>query len=188
MNLKRQQACRALMAGKLLAYPTEAVYGLGCLASDEQALKKLRQVKKRAAHKGFIVLVHSLEQLQHHFPQLKLTPAQIETLRSPQAHPTTWVIPVSTGFSVHQTLLLGSNRSLAIRISEHPTVQALCQKAGPLVSTSANKAGERPAQDMLRLRKTFGKRIDFYLNEKTGNAKSPSQIIDLASGEILRSA
>ena len=188
MNVKIIKASRALKENKLLAYPTEAVFGLGCLASSTQAIKNLRQVKNRAPHKGFIVLCSSVEQLNRCFPSLNLNSAQLQKISSQQNHPTTWIVPARTTLGKHRALLCGANKTVAIRISNHPSVKALCESAGPVLSSSANMPGSKPAKELLKVRKIFRNNIDHYLNEALGEANSPSQIIDLISGEILRSA
>ena len=188
MAYSLQKTIETLKAGGLIAYPTEAVYGLGCLANDQQALKKLRTVKNRSANKGFIVLCASVAQLQQFYPDLALDADQFKIIQREQAHPTTWLISFRRRFKSNHHLLLGHNKSLAVRISTHPSVQALCLAAGPIVSSSANIAGAKPAKDMLHLRKQFRSQIDHYLQEPLGNAPSPSQIIDLDNGQIIRSA
>jgi L-threonylcarbamoyladenylate synthase len=188
MNYALQKTILTLKKGSLIAYPTEAVYGLGCLANDKKALKKLRSVKQRSANKGFIVLCASIEQLQQSYPGLALSQQQIKTLQTTQTHPTTWLIPFKNRYKNNHSLLLGHNRSLAVRISSHPSVLAICRAAGPIVSSSANVAGAKPAKDMLQLRKRFRLKIQHYLNEPLGKASSPSQIIDLDNGQIIRSA
>lgn len=188
MTYSLQKTIQALKAGGLIAYPTEAVYGLGCLANNQQALKKLRSVKNRSANKGFIVLCASVEQLQLYYPDLALSADQLKLIQSTHTHPTTWLIPFKKRLKSNHRLLLGHNKSLAVRISTHPSVLAICLAVGPIVSSSANIAGATPAKSMLQLRKQFRLKIQHYVNEPLGNAKSPSQIIDLDNGQIIRSA
>lgn len=185
MNLKTQQACRTLDAGKLLVYPTESVFGLGCLANNKQALKRLRRIKRRESHKGFIVLCASTKQLHQSFPEIRLSTEHLAKLNEAQEHPTTWLLPYKKHLN---PLLVGNNNSLAVRITEHPIARSLCQQCGPLVSSSANPAGIKTPETLLKVRKQFRWRVDFYLNERLGKSKSPSQIIDLLSGELIRSA
>jgi len=185
VNLKLQQASRVLNQGGLLVYPTESVFGLGCLAKNEVALEKLRNIKRRQSQKGLIVLCSSVEQLKQSFPQIQLDQSQSELLQSNQPHPTTWLIPYP---KKHFPLLVGNNNSIAIRITKHPEALALCKKCGPIISSSANIAGQRTPDSLLKARKTFGTQVDFYLNAALGNSRTPSQIIDLLSGEIIRSA
>lgn len=185
MNLKTQQACRHLKAGKLLVYPTESVFGIGCLALNQQALKHLRGVKRRESQKGFIVLCASLEQMLSSFPDIHITTEQRARLLTRQAHPTTWLIPYPQKKS---PLLLGRNHKIAVRITEHPVARALCEACGPIVSSSANPAGIRTPSNMLRVRHLFRSQVGYYLNEKLGGVRKTSQIIDLVNGEVIRGA
>ncbi len=180
-----KQASEAIQQGKILAYPTEAVFGLGCDAKNPRALERLRNVKQRASHKGFIVLVSSVDQLARHFPELDIDEVGKEKLLSPQDHPTTWIIQAKQALDPQ---LSGHNTSLAVRISDHPIVKELCKLAGPIVSSSANIEGQEPAKELMGIKQVFGEQIDFYLDGPLGNATSPSQIIDLNRGEIIRSA
>lgn len=185
MNIKTQQACRTLDAGKLLVYPTESVFGLGCLANNKQALKRLRHIKRRERYKGFIVLCASTKQLRQSFPEIRLSPKHLSKLDEKQKHPTTWLVPYKKHLN---PLLVGNNNRIAVRITRHPVAKTLCQQCGPLVSSSANPAGIKTPETLLKVRKQFRWQVDFYLNESLGKSRSPSQIIDLLSGQVIRSA
>ncbi len=185
MNLKVQQACRQLKAGKLVVYPTESVFGIGCLALDDKALKHLRRVKRRETTKGFIVLCASPEQMLLSFPEIKLTTAQQSRISQTQQHPTTWLVPYPRK---RAALILGNNHKIAIRITRHPVAKKLCEECGPIISSSANPAGVKTPSSMLKVRKLFRSKAAFFLNEKLGDAKKTSQIIDLVNGEVIRPA
>jgi L-threonylcarbamoyladenylate synthase len=185
MNFKIRQACHVLKEGKLLVYPTESVFGVGCLANNDDALIHLRSVKGRSSAKGFIVLCASMAQLQNSFPELELDQKAQSRLVEPQKHPTTWLIPFSKPLN---PLLVGNNHSLAVRITQHPVAKVLCESCGPIVSSSANPAGMAAPKTLLQAKKQLGDTVDFYLNESLGEAKKTSQIIDLRSGEIVRRA
>jgi len=74
-----------------------------------------------------------------------------------------------------------------VRVSAHPGVRALCEAfGGPLVSTSANRAGARPALHAFQVRRYFGDGIDYLLPGRLGASDRPSTIRDLASGHIIR--
>ena len=141
MNPEIQRACDVVKKGGLLAYPTEAVYGLGCDAKNEYALARLRETKQRSPEKGFIVLVSSSAQLLSAFPEIKLEEQQLAKLSEHRSHPTTFIIPVAKSLSKN---LVGQYDSLAVRIPMHDVALELCQLIGPLVSTSANLAGAKP--------------------------------------------
>ena len=187
-QLAIKKACRDLQAGELIAYPTEAVFGLGCDAFNIKALKKLRAIKNRTSHKGFIVICSSIEQLKKSFPGIQLTKEQWGQLTQPQSHPTTWLLPITQNIkSSRNRYLVGKNRSLAVRISEHPLAKALCEQfGGPIVSSSANKAGAKPAKKLMLVRKNFRKQVKNYVAGALGDFVEPSQIIDIKTGKVIR--
>lgn len=180
-----EQACEEIKRGGIIAYPTEAVFGIGCDPRNLEALHKLRNLKARAGYKGFIVICASIEQLLESFPELEIDAEQMTRLRAEQRHPTTWLINTKAPLSA---LLIGDNSTLAVRVTKHPLAKTLCQRAGPIVSTSANTEGEEPATSIKALQHCFKDQIDYYLDGPLGNAKTPSQIIKLDNGEITRSA
>ena len=185
MSATLKQVCQALIEGKLVVYPTESVFGLGCQALNNEALIKLRKVKQRSKHKGFIVLCASLDQLTQNFPQLNIEQDQIKRMQQQQGHPTTWLVSCDETLN---PLLVGNNSKLAVRITHHPIAKALCESVGPIISSSANVEGEQTVKNLELIRARFLNDVDVYLDEELGNSQSPSQIIDLDNGEIIRSA
>ncbi len=187
-QLAIKKACRNLKAGELIAYPTEAVFGLGCDALNTRALKKLRAIKNRTRHKGFIVICSSVEQLKKSFPNINLTKQQWGQLTQKQNHPTTWLLPIEHNVKQSRNrYLIGNNITLAVRITEHPVAKALCESFdGPIVSSSANKAGARPAKKLIQVRKNFRNKIKNYVTGALGDSFEPSQIIDIKTGKVIR--
>ncbi|MCK0715976.1 L-threonylcarbamoyladenylate synthase [Chromohalobacter sarecensis] len=176
-----KHAVAALRRGALVAYPTEAVWGLGCDPDDDAALGRLIELKQRDPAKGLILIAGSVSQLA---PWLEgLDEAQRARLAALQTVPTTWLVP-DNGRA--RPLLRGEHATLAVRVSDHPLVQALCDAfGGPLVSTSANRAGEPPAMSADDIRATFGEAVT-RVDGALGGYARPSTIRDLASGEVLR--
>ncbi len=111
-----------VLSGGIIAYPTEAVFGLGCLANDEKSLQRLITLKGRSVDKGLILIASSLEQLEPYI--LPLNQKQKNTLLSRQSHPVTWLVPAKSQTS---NLLTGRHSSLAIRIIKHPPIEKFCQ-------------------------------------------------------------
>jgi L-threonylcarbamoyladenylate synthase len=176
-------AVRSLRSGGVVAYPTEAVWGVGCDPGNEGALLKLLALKQRDADKGLILVAADILQ----FGKLlrSLTPAQRQQLSASWPGPTTWLLP-HCGL-VHP-LIHGRFSTVALRVSRHPVVAALCRGfGGPLVSTSANTRGRQPARDAIAVRRYFGGGLDYLLAGTLGGASRPSEIRDLVSGRIIRS-
>lgn len=174
-------AVRALRAGAVVAYPTEAVWGLGCDPFNESAVRRLLALKQRSEAKGLIIIAADVAQIAPWIAAL--TPSQRAAALATWPGPYTWVVPAPQA----PRWLRGAHASLALRVSAHPGVQALCRAwGGPLVSTSANLSGQPPARDPLALRRQFGDGLGFILPGRLGGDARPSEIRDAVSGAVLR--
>lgn len=166
--------------GGVIAYPTEAVYGLGCDPYQQVAVYRLLALKNRPVEKGLILVASSLEQLADFIEPL--SPSQRQLIHNSEN--TSWVVPASAA----PVWLRGSHNSLAIRLSKHPVVESLCHcLQQPLVSTSANPTGKNPARNSLQCHHYFHHELDIILNSDTGSLKQPTEIRDLLSQNIIRS-
>ncbi|OCA55782.1 L-threonylcarbamoyladenylate synthase type 1 TsaC [Photorhabdus namnaonensis] len=173
----------ALKAEKVIAYPTEAVFGLGCDPDSEKAVNELLILKKRPWQKGLILIADNYEQLQPYLDDKFLTEEQKETMFACWPGPVTWVIPAK--FSTSKWLT-GQFTTLAVRVSDHPLVKQLCTFYGkPLVSTSANLNGLAPCKTVEEVRQQFGDKLPI-LNGNVGGRKNPSEIRDALTGELYR--
>lgn len=177
------QAAEALLKGGIVAYPTEAVWGLGCDPFNEKAVQELLQLKNRPVSKGLILVAESLEQIRPYLDD-NLPPDKLEQLTTPGEVPVTWLVPCR-----HSALpgwITGDSSRLAVRISQHPVVRALCRAAQiPIVSTSANRSGDAPATTLSQVQACFGDKVIICQGE-TGTANRPSTIRDLLTGDVIR--
>ena len=176
-------ASRCVASGGVIAYPTEAVYGLGCNPWDTRAINRILELKHRRPDKGLIIVAASADQLQP-FVDLAQVTAR-DTVLSSWPGPVTWILPARMQVP---TLLRGVQGGVAVRVSAHPIVQALCRSAGVLVSTSANPEGRVPARSAFRVRAYFGNRLDYVLAGPTGGSPGPTEIRDAVTGRSIRSA
>lgn len=181
-SLHIRKAVHALSHSGVIACPTEAVWGLSCDPADEEAVLRLLTLKRRAVAKGLILVASSADQLD--FLLSGLTDTQQQTVSESWPGPSTWLVP-------HRGLIPdwihGEHDKVAVRVSAHPLVSALCSAwDGPLVSTSANPAGLRPAREAFQVQRYFGRDLDYLLPGRLGAANQPSSITDLISGQILR--
>lgn len=178
-----RQAVEALRAGRAIAYPTEAVFGLGCDPDNENALQHVIDAKGRDSHKGFILIASSQHQLREFIAPVSAR--QQETLDAHWPGPVTFVVPASVRNS--NTLLSGYRDTLAVRVSTHPVVIQLCEQFGSaVVSTSANLSGRAALRSANEVRATFGNKLDVVIDDNVGTLDEPTKIIDLSSGERLR--
>ncbi|KPK56608.1 MAG: tRNA threonylcarbamoyladenosine biosynthesis protein RimN [Thiotrichales bacterium SG8_50] len=177
-------AASVLQRGGIAAYPTEAVYGLGCDPDNSLALERLLAVKGRDAAKGFILIASSLVQLEPYIEPFDETLS--ERVAATWPGPVTWLVPVRGDVS---PLLSGGRDTLAVRVTAHPLAAALCDAyGGALVSTSANLSGVPPARSALAVQRMLGGRIDFILHGDVGTLRRPTEIRDARSGAIVRPA
>lgn len=183
-RLRLRIAARVVRAGGLIAYPTEAVYGLGCDPRNESAVIRLLTLKRRSIRKGLILIAADFAQLE---PFLQpLTPPDRARLATTWPGPQTWLIPARTTVP---RWLRGRYDTLAVRVTAHPLAAALCRACGhPLVSTSANRSGRPPARTAPAVRRQLGNSLDHLLPGPTGGAAKPTAIRDLRTGQIVRSA
>ena len=181
---KLQQAVQRMQHGGVIAYPTEAIYGLGCDPVNPDAVYRLLAMKQRAVEKGLILVAASIEQL---LPYMQpLSAEQLQRLQQSWPGPNTWVVPARPEVPAW---IRGQHDTLAVRVSAHPVVQALCQHfAGPIISTSANRAGQPPAHNALQVRLRLVDQPDMILHAPLGGADKPTEIRDLITGKILRAA
>jgi L-threonylcarbamoyladenylate synthase len=177
-----RQAARVLARGGILAYPTEAVFGLGCDPGDAWAVERLLALKRRPVEKGLILIAADYVQLIPYVRPLP-EPRMGEILAS-WPGPSTWLLPAAPDTPYWLT---GNHDTLAVRVTAHPLAQALCRVwGGPLVSTSANPAGAPPARSPLQVRRYFGDRLELVLTGRLGASRRPTSIRDGRSGHLLR--
>lgn len=175
-------ALERLRQGHIIAYPTEAVYGFGCDPFNPTAVDKILQLKRRNPNKGLILVAADWEQL--HALVEPIPPLALAQVFTTWPGPHTWVFPCS---ALAPAWIRGSHRSIALRVSAHPMVQALCRAYnGPIVSTSANREGEPPLRDFRTMQIMFGKQIDFIVPGKVSGEAQPTSIRDAISGVFLR--
>lgn len=183
-RLRLRAVAHVVKSGGIIAYPTEAVYGLGCDPRNERAVYRLLALKRRQLHKGLILIAADFTQL---VPFLQpLSPTDQARLAATWPGPYTWLIPTRADTP---RWLRGCHDTLAVRVTAHPLAAALCRACGcALVSTSANFTGHPPARSALAVRRQLGESIDALLPGPTGGAARPTEIRDLRSSQLIRGA
>ena len=182
-SMQLRAACRALSLGGVIAYPTEAVWGLGCEPQNRHACTKLLHLKQRDWRKGLILIAADFEQLRPYVEPLSA--AQLRPALQTWPGPATWLLPASAHTP---EWVRGEHASVAVRVTAHPLAAALCRAyGGAIVSTSANRAGESPAMKVAQIRLRFGMQVDALLPGALGGLDKPTPIRDLHSGTLLRS-
>jgi len=183
-DLSLETAVQALRAGGLIAYPTEAVWGLGCDPSHQRAVEALLRLKQRPMAKGMILVAADLQQLQGWIRLQALPDDRQQAVLESWPGANTWILPAGP---LAPGWITGDHTGLAVRISAHPLVAALCRAwGGPLVSTSANLAGEPPARTRQELDPRLLGLLNGLLDGPTGGLAQPTPIRDALSGQVLR--
>lgn len=174
---------QALREERVVAYATEAVFGLGCDPRSECAMQRLLALKKRPVDKGFILVAASEQQLEP-FVDFAALPLDIRRMiKATWPGPVTWVVPAKKELS---PLLTGGRDTIAVRVSAHPQVRELCRVFGyPLTSTSANLSGLPPCRTLDELYEQFTDTLT-VLPSQVGDLQKPTQIRDARTGQILR--
>jgi len=176
------QAVNCLRGGKVIAYPTEAVFGLGCDPNSESAVRQLLSLKNRPATAGLILIADSYERFE---PFIAPVPAQLrERAMLTWPGPVTWLFPRAENTP---DWLAGKHDSIALRITDHAVCRELCSAfGGAIVSTSANPSTAEPARSAARVEEYFGSYVCGTVAGALGGNESPSEIRDLASGVVIR--
>ncbi len=180
-------AIDTLNKGGIIAYPTETVYGLGCLPNNTDAIKRLLAIKHRSVKKGLILIGANRQQLAPYISSLsdrlwqKLTGLNKGTT-TPRA--TTWIVPAATSAS---PWIRGNRDTVAVRITRHSLARALCLGCNSaLISTSANESGSPSVCNDMDLSPALVNQLDYLLRGKCGKDSVPSRIEDIMTGEIIR--
>lgn len=167
--------------GGVIAYPTESCYGLGCDPRNRHAVLKILRLKGRPQHKGLILIAADFRQLESYV--IPLDDEQWGKILPTWPGPVTWLLPAanSTPF-----WLRGRHQTIAVRVTAHPLAARLCQVLGmAVVSTSANRSGQRPARTARECLRLFGSKV-LVLPGRIGRRKRPSTIRDLQTGAAIR--
>ena len=182
MNI--QQIAARLMQDEVVAYPTEAVFGLGCNPLSESAVRKLLDLKQRPIEKGLILVAPSLHFLQPFVDFSHLSDEQLARLQAQYEHPITWVVPAKAEVP---HFLTGQFNSIAVRLCTHPAVKALCEKTRlcPHLDQVRILTGLSPAATQMLCVPNLGQ-IFPVLDEAVGQAQNPSEIRDLLTNQLFR--
>ena len=184
------RAVEILRAGGVVAYPTEAVYGIGCDPWRGAALGRIAAIKRRPLAKGLILIGADCGQLEPFVrPEwMEWVERRLGEEPRPSDPPVTWLVPARASVPGGVTGQRGgAGARVAVRVTAHPVAAELCRGfGGAIVSTSANTAAAPPARSALDARLRLGRRLDFVVSGATGGHSRPSAIRDAESGRTLR--
>lgn len=172
-----------LYCKKIIAYPTESMFGLGCDPDSKIAVENLLHLKKRNIKKGFILVAAYYKQIKKYIDETQISVTQKKNMFHYWPGPYTFLLPSSV-FTPYW--LTGKYNTIAVRISNHSSIVKLCTMFGkPLISTSANITNMPPCLNKESVVKNFGKNFPL-LKGHVGNEKNPSKIINIINGKFIR--
>lgn len=177
----------AVRRGGVAAYPTEAVFGLGCDPFNTAAVQRLYRLKRRPTTQGFLLIAASEAQLDPFVDWARLAPGALAEVRATWPGPHTWVLPRAASAPA---VVAGAHQGIAVRVTAHGPAVDLCRAVGgALVSTSANRHGQPAARSVDELWQQFaGADLDALLDLPLGGLDRPTPIRDALSGRSLRGA
>jgi L-threonylcarbamoyladenylate synthase len=182
MDFQIQSCVETLAVGGVILYPTDTVWGIGCDATNPDAVEKIFRIKRRDESKSLIILLADPEQLQEYVHTI---PSVAYDLLSHVDSPLTIIYPDSKNLAQN---VIASDGSIAIRIIHHEFCKRLIRTFGkPIVSTSANISGDPPPMTFRNIASGILTEVDFAVDESMGSiwAVKPSRIIRLnANGEF----
>ena len=181
-----RNAIETMRKGGVILYPTDTVWGIGCDATNAEAVKRVYEIKQRDDSKALICLVDSDARMQRYFRNVPDVAWQlIDSLKDCEAKPTTLILDGAINLAEN---LIAEDGSLGIRITNEPFSKELCfrfQKA--IVSTSANISGEPAAQNYCDIDQRIIDAVDYVCWSRRQEHKphTPSSIIKLKeNGEV----
>lgn len=175
-------ASQCIKAGGVIAYPTEGVFGLGCMPDNEAAIETLLNIKNRQIDKGFILIAASREQLS---PFIDTLSADLERkLDDTWPGPVTWILPCS---STAPASVTGNKTTIATRVTDHKAASDLCTECNSaIISTSANISGQPACKTAAQVAEVFAVQLDYILDYEVGDLRGPTPIFDGITGDQLR--
>jgi len=180
--LDTDTAVEKLRSGQIIAYPTEAVFGLGCDPANESAVRELLALKDRHESAGLVLIASDYSQIEPWVSSIEASTKNKAMQTWPG--PVTWLFPRAANVPDY---VAGRHDTVAVRITAHEPSRKLCKAFGSaLISTSANPSGASPAVSAQEVHDYFGHRIQGILAGNLGQSEKPSEIRDLVSGNIIR--
>lgn len=185
MKAAVEQAIEVLKSGGVLIYPTDTVWGIGCDATNTQAVSRVFDIKQRSESKSLVILVDSIDMLQKYIP---VVPDVIYRILNEAKRPTTIVYDHPKGLAPN---VVAQDDTVAIRMVKHKFCEDLIHNFGkPIVSTSANISNHPTPATFSEIDHSLLKQVDYIVNLPQKEAQNmASQIIkvnDLGEIEYIR--
>jgi len=183
MQEEIKKALEVLRSGGVILYPTDTVWGIGCDATNESAVKRIFEIKKRMDAKAMLVLIDSPGKLQVYVDEV---PDIAWDLIEMSDKPLTIIYPQAKNLA---TNLIAEDKSIGIRVTKEEFSNKLCtQFRKPIVSTSANVSGEATPTNFSKISSEIKSAVDYIVNyrQKETTEPKPSSIIKLGKGNLFQ--
>lgn len=176
------EAAALMHDGAVVAYPTEAIFGLGCDPRNEAAVRRILSLKQRPESMGLILIGSDFGQFDGWLGEV--SKRQVDAALATWPGPVTWLFPRAPGTP---DFIAGDHETLAIRVTAHAISRQLCEAfGGPIVSTSANPHSAPPARSAGDVEDYFGSFIGGIVAGALGGRTACSEIRDVRTGDVLR--
>ena len=178
-----KKACEVMAAGGIILYPTDTIWGIGCDATNEKAVQRVYELKRRADNKAMLVLMDSEAKLDRYVSDV---PDIAWDLISVSDKPLTIIYSSAKNLA---TNLLGADGSVGIRITNEEFSKKLCERfRKPLVSTSANVSGEPSPANFSEVSEVIKEGVDYTVSYRQDDMRkaAPSGIIKLGAGGLVQ--
>lgn len=178
-----KKACEVMAAGGIILYPTDTIWGIGCDATNEEAVRRVYELKKRADNKAMLVLLDSDAKLDRYVSEV---PSVAWDLIEVADKPLTIIYSGAKNLAPN---LLGEDGSVGIRITNEDFSRRLCERfRKPLVSTSANVSGEPSPANFSEISDEIKAGVDYIVNYRQDDLSKaqPSNIIKLGAGGLVK--
>ena len=178
-----KKACEILSKGGIIVYPTDTIWGIGCDATNEEAVKKIYAIKQRADSKSMLVLLDSSAKLNYYisdFPDIALDLIEIS------GKPLTIIYSGAKNLASN---LIAEDGSIGIRITQESFSKELCRRfKKPIVSTSANISGKPSPANFSEIESAIINAVDYAVNYRRDDLtkSKPSSIIKLDTGRVIK--
>ena len=178
-----KKACEVMAAGGIILYPTDTIWGIGCDATNEKAVQREYELKRRTDNKAMLVLMDSEAKLDRYVSDV---PDIAWDLISVSDKPLTIIYSSAKNLA---TNLLGADGSVGIRITNEEFSKKLCERfRKPLVSTSANVSGEPSPANFSEVSEVIKEGVDYIVSYRQDDMSrpNPSSIIKLDKGGVIK--
>lgn len=178
-----KKACEVMAAGGLILYPTDTIWGIGCDATNEEAVRRVYELKRRSDHKAMLLLMDSSAKLNYYVQEVPdVAWDLIELADSP-------LTVIYSGARNVAPNLLAEDGSVGIRITQEEFSHKLCERfRKPLVSTSANVSGDPSPANFSEISETIKAGVDYIVRYRQDDLSkaAPSHIIKLGAGGLVK--